>query len=93
MDKINPDYYTKGIQTTDYIESHDLGFCAGNIVKYVTRYLHKNPHDPREDLYKAKKYLEILIEKHTPEMEKPSVLAEQYAKDLKAYKEKNLKAD
>ena len=65
--KINPTYYTKGIQTTDYIESHDLGFCAGNIVKYVTRYLQKNPENPLEDLEKAEKYIQILIQKHKAE--------------------------
>tara|TARA_R110000796_G_scaffold209863_1_gene326142 strand:+ start:272 stop:544 length:273 start_codon:yes stop_codon:yes gene_type:complete len=63
--KINPSYYTKGIPLTDYIESHDLGFCAGNIVKYVTRFLKKNPEDPLQDLKKAQKYLEMLIAKHT----------------------------
>jgi|TARA_R100000005_G_C5001275_1_gene208372 hypothetical protein len=60
-DIINPDYYKGGskIETTKYILSHDLNFCEGNIIKYITRYKLKNG---LEDLYKAKKYLELLID-------------------------------
>ena len=36
-DKINPPYYNKSIETTDYILAHDLGYLEGNIIKYVTR--------------------------------------------------------
>ena len=60
MNKINPPYYKKGIQVTDFILSNDLGWCEGNIIKYVTRYKAKNG---LEDLKKAKWYLEKLIEK------------------------------
>jgi hypothetical protein len=58
-DPINPNYYVGGIETTKYILSHKLNFCEGNIIKYVTRYKNKNG---LEDLLKAKKYLELLIE-------------------------------
>lgn len=58
-DVINPKYYKKGIETTKYILSHDMGFCEGNIIKYITRYKQK---DGLQDLKKAKKYLELLIE-------------------------------
>jgi len=58
-DIINPKYYKKGIETTKYILSHDMGFCEGNIIKYITRYKQK---DGLQDLKKAKKYLELLIE-------------------------------
>tara|TARA_B100001939_G_scaffold33104_1_gene25740 strand:+ start:2013 stop:2219 length:207 start_codon:yes stop_codon:yes gene_type:complete len=58
MDPINPEYYKNGIETTKYILSHDLGFCEGNIIKYITRYKLKNGI---EDLYKARKYLDLLI--------------------------------
>ena len=61
-DPINPKYYKKGIETTKYILSHDLGFCEGNIIKYVTRWRHKNG---MEDLLKAKQYLDKLIEHET----------------------------
>ena len=57
-DNINPSYYKKGIETTDYIQSHKLGFLEGNIIKYVTRHRHKNG---LEDLLKAEWYLNRLI--------------------------------
>ena len=38
---------------------HNIGYLAGNIVKYVSRYKTKNG---LEDLYKAKHYIEKLIE-------------------------------
>ena len=34
-EKINPSYYKKGIEVTDFILSHDLGWCEGNIIKYI----------------------------------------------------------
>ena len=52
-------YRDGGIETWDYILSHHLGYLEGNIIKYVTRYDKKNG---LEDLYKAKHYLEKLIE-------------------------------
>lgn len=61
-DPINPDYYKRGIETTKYILSHALDFCEGNIIKYVTRWRLKGGV---EDLKKAKKYLELLIEDNT----------------------------
>ena len=57
-DKINPPYYNKSIETTDYILAHDLGYLEGNIIKYVTRYKEKNGI---EDLHKAEWYLAQLI--------------------------------
>ena len=57
-DKINPDYYTEGIETTKDVLSHKLGFCEGNRIKYLTRYKQKNG---LEDLLKAQKYLRLLI--------------------------------
>lgn len=52
-------YKNKGIQPIDYILSNNLGFCEGNIVKYITRYKDKNGV---EDLKKAKHYIDFLIE-------------------------------
>ena len=58
-DNINrPPHYNQGIETTDYIISNDMGFCEGNVVKYVTRYKLKGG---LEDLKKAKWYLDKLI--------------------------------
>lgn len=63
----NPAHYTSGgIETLDYIKakvSDYPSYAVGNIVKYVSRYEHKNGI---EDLKKAQFYLNDLIE----EMEK-----------------------
>lgn len=59
-EKVNhPDHYNKGIETIDYIESWNMNFAQGNVVKYVSRYSMKGG---LEDLKKAKWYLERLIE-------------------------------
>jgi len=47
------------IQTWDYIVANDIGYLAGNVIKYVTRYKQKNGV---EDLKKARHYLDKLIE-------------------------------
>ena len=55
----HPQHYNKGIEVIDFIDSWDLNFAAGNIIKYVARYNHKD--NPLEDLKKAKWYLDRLI--------------------------------
>ena len=57
-DNINPTYYRKGIETTDYIVSHSMNYLEGNIIKYITRYKDKGG---LEDLKKAEWYLTRLI--------------------------------
>ena len=57
-DNINPTYYRKGIETTDYIQSHSMNYLEGNIIKYVTRYKDKGGV---LDLKKAEWYLTRLI--------------------------------
>ena len=52
-------YKNKGIQPIEYIMTNGLGFCEGNVIKYVSRWRDKNGLD---DLLKAKHYLEFLIE-------------------------------
>jgi hypothetical protein len=52
-------YQVQNIQPIDYILANELDFCEGNIVKYVTRWKHKNGI---EDLRKARHYLDFLIE-------------------------------
>jgi hypothetical protein len=47
------------IQPIEFIEGNDPGFSVGNIIKYVCRYKYKNG---KEDLLKAKHYIELLIE-------------------------------
>jgi hypothetical protein len=52
-------YKDKAIQPIIYIHANNLGFCEGNVVKYVTRWRDKNGI---ADLEKAKHYIELLIE-------------------------------
>ncbi len=52
-------YKDMPIQPIEYITKNDLGYCEGNIIKYVSRYQSKNGV---EDLRKAKHYIEMLIE-------------------------------
>ena len=37
----HPEYYNKGIEAIDYIESHNLNFSLGNAIKYITKCEHK----------------------------------------------------
>lgn len=64
-DNINhPSHYTQGgIETVDYIKAKLTkeqfeGYCIGNVIKYISRYRHKNGV---EDLKKARWYLEKAI--------------------------------
>ena len=52
-------YRNYSIQPIEYIVANDLGFLAGNVVKYVTRYKDKNG---AEDIRKAIHYLELILE-------------------------------
>ena len=52
-------YKDKGMQPIVYIHANDLGFCEGNVIKYVTRHKEKNG---RADIEKAIHYLELLLE-------------------------------
>lgn len=38
---------------------NQLGFCEGNVIKYISRWRLKNG---RDDLLKARHYIDILIE-------------------------------
>ena len=51
----HPDYYNAGIETIDYIDSHNLKGC---VIKYVTRARIKDNGIEIEDLKKAMWYLE-----------------------------------
>jgi hypothetical protein len=44
------------------ILAHDLGFCLGNVVKYVLRAGKKNKHTEIQDLEKAKNYIDYRIQ-------------------------------
>jgi hypothetical protein len=56
----NPKRYNQGkIECWDYIIDQDMNYLEGNIIKYVTRYKHKNG---LEDLEKAKVYIDKLMD-------------------------------
>jgi len=61
-DTPNPHY--QGNETMDYIESQGMCFAAGNCVKYVSRYKKKGG---KEDLLKARYYLDRLIDNYEEE--------------------------
>ena len=53
-----PTHYDFVIQPVEYIIRNGLGFCEGNVVKYISRWKLKNG---RDDLLKARHYIDILI--------------------------------
>ena len=60
-DDVNePSHYTTGdIEVADFIESWQMSFFEGNVIKYVTRAPYKS--NTLKDLKKAKWYLNRLI--------------------------------
>lgn len=63
IDMVNhPPHYQHGIEPIEFIESHNLNFNLGNVVKYVSRAPFKGTEV--EDLKKALWYLEREIKKH-----------------------------
>lgn len=67
VDAVNhPPHYTHGkIEPIDAIEDWKLGFCLGNVVKYIARSYHKG--NTLEDLKKARWYLDREIASLSPE--------------------------
>ena len=53
----SPSHYN-GTQLLDALVAGEVGFCEGNICKYVYRWKNK---DGLKDLYKARDYLDALI--------------------------------
>ena len=58
--KINPNYYGSQIDVIEFVQANNLDFMQGNVIKYITRYKSKNGI---EDLYKAKEYIDRIIQK------------------------------
>lgn len=69
-DPVNhPSHYTQGgIEPHAFIDSWNMDFDTGNVVKYVTRAKYKN--NELEDLRKAQWYLQSLINKAVKKQEK-----------------------
>lgn len=63
-DSVNhPTHYTTGkIEVIEVIEDQKLGFHLGNAIKYILRASHKGRE--REDLEKAKWYIDRYIQHH-----------------------------
>jgi hypothetical protein len=55
-------YHKCKIEPIEYILANNLGFCEGNVVKYITRYKDKGGVD---DLRKIKIYVDYLIDELT----------------------------
>lgn len=61
-DPVNhPSHYQtgKGFEVMDIIDAYQLGFCDGNVIKYVLRWKNK---DGLQDLKKALWYLTRMIQ-------------------------------
>lgn len=57
IEQVNhPEHYNKGIEAIKYIESWDMNFNLGNVVKYVTRAPFKGNYE--QDLKKAMWYIQ-----------------------------------
>lgn len=57
---VDPTHYNShAIQPIQYIQANKLSYEQGNVVKYITRYRMKGG---LEDLLKAKRYIELIIE-------------------------------
>jgi hypothetical protein len=52
-------YKSKAIQPIQYIHANGIGYCEGNVIKYVSRWRDKNG---LQDLLKARHYIDLLIE-------------------------------
>lgn len=52
-------YKDMKIQPVEYIVANNLGYCEGNVVKYISRWKSKGGVD---DLRKARHYIDLLIE-------------------------------
>lgn len=62
--QVGGDHYKKcKIQPIEYIHANGLDFFQGNIVKYITRFRHKNG---KQDLEKIKHYCDLLIDLEYP---------------------------
>ena len=57
-------YRNKAIEPIEYIMKNNLGYCEGNVIKYVTRHAEKGG---AEDIRKAIQYLHFILERQYDE--------------------------
>ena len=60
-------YKDMKIQTAQFINENNLPFAEGNAIKYLCRHKQKNQ---KEDLLKAKHYIDMAIDRDYPEKPK-----------------------
>jgi len=59
-EQVGGDHYKeRAIQPITFILANEIGFCEGNVIKYVTRWRDKGGV---ADLRKARHYIDFLIE-------------------------------
>lgn len=54
-------YVSMEIQPVRFILKNSLGYCEGNIIKYICRW-NRPGGNPEEDLAKAKHYIDLLLQ-------------------------------
>lgn len=85
MSEINHSHYKQGgIQPIDYIESNDLNFNEGSIVKYVTRWCFKNG---AQDICKIVHYALLLLREY---FNLPSSTIDEIMARIEPYNDKGL---
>lgn len=57
-----PMHYRLNPEPIKCIEGWDLGFCLGNVIKYIARAGHKAGESRDKDLHKAMEYLRMELE-------------------------------
>ena len=63
--QIGGDHYLKmKIQQSEFANKNDLPFAEGNAIKYICRHKYKGK---KEDLKKAKHYIDMIIERDYPD--------------------------
>ena len=65
-------YKSMVIQPSEFINKNNLPFAEGNAIKYLCRHKQKNQ---KEDLLKAKDYIDMAIDRDYPE--KPKEIKEE----------------
>jgi hypothetical protein len=64
-EQVSGNFYKKMvIQTVEFCQKNRIAYCESNIIKYICRHKEKNG---KQDLLKAKHYIDLLIEMEYPE--------------------------
>jgi len=63
LEETKPKYYNKGIEVIKFIESWNLNFSRGSIVKYICRAGLKGEETELKDLKKARDYIDFEIKR------------------------------